>query len=105
MVADSEARLTFASSTPSTLVRKRVIRLTHEAQVIPSTGNETLSMWMEGVVMRFSVYSLGVSLHLSSHGSTRNEGRLSRRSGSHRSRPWDAVTMVICPPYIPIAHE
>jgi hypothetical protein len=43
-VADSDARLTLASSTPSTLFRKRVIRFTHEAQVIPSIGNETISM-------------------------------------------------------------
>ena len=40
-MATSVARLTFASTTPSVLRRNRSILLLHEAQVIPTTGNET----------------------------------------------------------------
>ena len=40
-MATSVARLTFASTTPSVLRRNRSIRLLHDAQVIPTTGNET----------------------------------------------------------------
>src|SRR6188508_3291749 len=41
MVAISVARLTVADSTPSVWRRKRSMRLTHEAQVIPSMGSWT----------------------------------------------------------------
>ncbi len=41
MVAFSVARLTLASDTPSTLFTKRSMRLTHEAQVMPSIGRTT----------------------------------------------------------------
>ena len=37
-VARSVARLTLASSTPGVFLRNRSMRLTHEAQVIPSIG-------------------------------------------------------------------
>ena len=73
-VAVSVARLTSAPSTPSTFCRNRVIRLTHEAQVIPSTGNEMISIgWVVAamgscvlvvvVMLVGSGYSLGVSSH------------------------------------------
>ena len=38
-MATSVARLTVASSTPGVLPRKRSIRLTQEAHVIPTTGS------------------------------------------------------------------
>ena len=60
-VADSAARLTCASSTPSTFERKRVIRLTHAAQVMPSTGNDTVWRRGDDAVMAVEGYSPGVS--------------------------------------------
>src|SRR3954447_3397434 len=41
MVAISVARLTVADSTPGVLRRKRSIRFTHDAHVIPSTGRDS----------------------------------------------------------------
>ena len=38
-VARSVARFTFASTTPSVLLRNRSMRLTHDAQVMPSIGS------------------------------------------------------------------
>ena len=40
-VADSVARSTWASATPSTLERKRVMRLTHDGQVMPWIVKDT----------------------------------------------------------------
>src|SRR5215210_4274580 len=59
-VADSEARFTFASSTPSTFVRNRVIRFTHDAQVIPSTGKDTISKGSLGVVIGAMILPGGI---------------------------------------------
>ncbi len=41
-MARSVARLTVASATPSVWRRKRSMRLTHEAQVMPSTPTERM---------------------------------------------------------------
>ena len=53
-----------ASSTPGVLRRNRSIRLTQEAQVIPSTGRETSAATVvDGetvVVLPWATYSLGV---------------------------------------------
>src|ERR1035437_7548025 len=78
MVADSDARLTFACSTPSTLFRKRVIRFTHEAQVIPSTGKETVSIrGTTNAVISISDRSLEERVTSSDTG----RGRTGRRHG------------------------
>src|SRR5688572_23918684 len=63
-VADSVARFTLAPPTPSTFSRKRVMRFTHEAHVMPSTGKDTISMgwagrsdgvwWVIAVMARYS---------------------------------------------------
>src|SRR4249919_4153423 len=44
-VARSVARLTLASTTPSVRFRKRSMRLTHEAQVMPSIGSTISIVW------------------------------------------------------------
>ncbi len=44
-VARSVARLTAARSTPGVFVRNRSMRLTHEAQVMPSMGRTISIGW------------------------------------------------------------
>ncbi len=91
-----------------------MIRFTHEAQVMPSTGKETVSMGVAGggvmdsaagVVMGLSVYSWGVfSLGVVN----RANGRPARGQLPGALLPFAPVgrsTIVMRPPYIPIEQE
>src|SRR6478672_7163850 len=88
-VARSVARFTLASRTPSVLLRNRSIRLTHDAQVIPSIGR-TMSIGFGLVgVGAVAVILPGSIAHDSRR--TAREGRGAAYRG-RESRPWQPST-------------
>ncbi len=83
MVALSVARLTLTSLTPSALRKKRSIRFTHEAQVIPTIGRaisavSVVSSLVGALVLCILLGSIPPRGALGSHHEASGEGNGSR---------------------------